>query len=413
MAPAPSAFVGSSGAAAPSRRAHRVAHSTAPAATPVTSSLAALTLSPVTPSASPLASAPVLHTQLSPLRAPAAPFPNRPAGAPAGTIVVVFRADLRVDDHAPLVTAMESASCVVPVFCFDPRHFGRTAYGFEKTGRYRACFLLESVKALRETFKQRGADLVVRIGKPEEVVPDICKRVGAKRVFMHSETTYEEQQVEEALDQTLGSQGAELKRFWGNTLYHVDDIPFGMDKIPDVYSDFRESVEKKGTVRPPLKAPEAFTPLPAALDKGKIPTLRELNVDDLPDSHLAGGRTSTSTSASGVSAIVGGEPEAMRRVRAYVDETRRTDANMLPKAKVSAHLGADFSCRISPWLALGCVSPRRIYDELKKTTTTPTALSKSATYFELVWRDFFRFITCKYSASRIGKSTPTAVKATA
>jgi deoxyribodipyrimidine photolyase len=332
-------------------------------------------------------------------------FPSHAAGGKSDVVVVLFRSDLRIDDHAALTHAIEEAGIVVPVFCFDPRHFGRTAYGFEKTGRYRASFLIDSVRALRETMQGLGCELVVRIGKPEEVVVEVCKRVGAKRVFLHAETTYEEQQVEEALEDAVSNHvpGGEVKKFWGNTLYHADDLPFDMESIPDVYSDFREAVETSAVIRAPLKAPETLTALPSALEAGQIPSLAQLNIDDTPDSHVAGGVSSS----SGVGSIQGGEPEAMRRVASYVNETRRADSVSAPRAKVSAHLGADFSCRISPWLALGCVSPRRIYAELKAAAPVAVScgLTKSATYFELVWRDFFRFITCKYSASRLGKST--------
>lgn len=345
-----------------------------------------------------------LRTQLAAATISSKPEPHRPAGAPAGTIVVLFRSDLRVDDHAPLLHATEEAACVVPVFCFDPRHFERTAYGFEKTGKYRACFLLDSVKELRKTFQEMGADLIVRIGKPEEVAVDICKRVGAKRVFLHTEATYEEQQVEDGLEESLRASGSELKRFWGNTLYHTDDLPFDMDRIPDVYTDFRECVEKNATPRPPLKAPTSLAPLPAALDAGNIPTLADLCIDDSPDASTS----SINTASSGIGSIKGGEPEAMRRVHAYVEESRRADADLLPRSRVSPHLGADFSCRISPWLALGCVSPRRIYQEMRSVALNPDKLTKSATYFELVWRDFFRFITCKYSQSRLSKSSKNA-----
>jgi deoxyribodipyrimidine photo-lyase len=356
------------------------------------------------------ASAPALSTQLAAAHVVARPDGGRSAGGPVGTVVVLFRADLRVDDHAPLVHAAEEAACVVPVVCFDPRHFGRTAYGFEKTGRYRACFLLESVRALRETVRGMGCDVVVRIGKPEEVVVDVCKRVGAKRVFLHTETTFEEQEVEAALEEALGASGAQMKRFWGNSLYHVDDIPFGMDDIPDVYSDFRESVEKRAAIRPPLKAPSSLAPLPAALDTGDIPTLADLSIDDGGDPPVASPAAHVS---SGVGSINGGEPEALRRVQAYVDESRRADAELLPRAKVGPHLGADFSCRISPWLALGCVSPRRIFEELRAASAVPEALTRSPTYLELVWRDFFRFITCKYSQTRIAKVTARTARASA
>jgi deoxyribodipyrimidine photolyase len=236
------------------------------------------------------------------------------------------------------------------------------------------------------------------------VVVDVCKRVGAERVFLHSETTYEEQKVEEALKDAMAKRlpGVEVKKFWGNTLYHVDDLPFEIHAVPDENSDFREAVITHAIVRPPLKAPDSLNALPASLDVGQIPSLSQLNNDDTANSHVSGGESRS----SGVGSITGGEPEGLRRVCHYVDEARRVDAVSGPRAKVSAHLGADFSCRISRWLALGCVSPRRIYAELKAVAPADVAvgITKSTTYDELVWRDFFRFITCKYSVSRLEKS---------
>jgi deoxyribodipyrimidine photo-lyase len=214
---------------------------------------------------------------------------------------------------------------------------------------------------------------------------------------------FEEQEMEETLREALGASGAEMKTFWGNTLYHTDDLPFAIEGIPDVYIDFRESVEKRATIRPPIKAPGALATLPATLDKGEIPTLADLSIEvaETPSSaHVS----------SGVGNIVGGEPEALRRVQAYVDESRRTDAALRPSGRVGAHLGADFSCRISPWLALGCVSPRRIYEELRAASADLEALKRSRAYAELVWRDFFRFIHCKYSQLRIAKATATSVR---
>lgn len=41
--------------------------------------------------------------------------------------------------------------------------------GIAKTGPYRANFLLESVADLRQRLRDRGSDLIVRMGKPEEV----------------------------------------------------------------------------------------------------------------------------------------------------------------------------------------------------------------------------------------------------
>lgn len=55
------------------------------------------------------------------------------------------------------------------MFCFDPRFLSASAWGNPKTGAYRAQFLLESVADLKARLRAAGSDLLVALGKPEEV----------------------------------------------------------------------------------------------------------------------------------------------------------------------------------------------------------------------------------------------------
>lgn len=318
-------------------------------------------------------------------------------GKGSGKVVVLFRSDLRLDDHPALVHALEEASEVIPVFVFDhPRQFGKTAYGFEKTGKYRAKFLVESVADLRKSLQDKGSDLVVRVGAPEVIVTDLCKKIGCKNVYLHTMPTYEDREVESALAKSLKAMGGKLQTFWANTLYHEEDLPFKISDMPDVYTEFREAVEGKSKICDPLPAPDQLPRLPRGLAAGDIPTLAALGIDDVPTEDIC------TAPATGVRSVTGGETEALSRVSAYVDESKRYDADMSPHANVTAHLSADFSCRISPWLALGCISPRRIFSEMKKAALSQKALLSSSTYFELVWRDFFNNITMKYEIKRAG-----------
>jgi deoxyribodipyrimidine photo-lyase len=60
-------------------------------------------------------------------------------------------------------------------------------------------------------------------------------------------------------------------------------------------------------------------------------------------------------------------------------------------------IGADYSSKFSVWLALGSLSPREIYFELKKYEAQFG--SNDSTYwlvFELLWRDYFRFMMKKH-----------------
>lgn len=61
-------------------------------------------------------------------------------------------------------------SQVVPLYVFDPRCFGRSAYGPRKTGPRRAAFQLECVSDLRTSLKARGSDLLVAVGRAEDVI---------------------------------------------------------------------------------------------------------------------------------------------------------------------------------------------------------------------------------------------------
>lgn len=338
-------------------------------------------------------SAPNLDLQLTRAFSTTGHLGDNALGKGTGTVIVLFRSDLRLDDHPALSHALEEAAHIIPLFVFDPRHFGRTAYGFEKTGKYRANFLLESIADLRKSLQKIGSDLIIRTGHPEKVVPDLCKRLSAKQVYIHREVTYEEQKLENDLAEALKKNNASLQTFWASTLYHEDDLPFHISSMPDVYSDFRQSVEKDGIIRTPLPVPDKLSTLPRSLDRGEIPTLAALGIRDVPD------KPSISP-ASGISAVSGGETEAMCRVHSYVKDANRVEVDNSPRARVTAHLGADFSVRISPWLALGCVSPRRIFEEMKTNTVRAELLMQSSTYYELVWRDFFRCITTKYARKR-------------
>jgi deoxyribodipyrimidine photo-lyase len=60
-------------------------------------------------------------------------------------------------------------------------------------------------------------------------------------------------------------------------------------------------------------------------------------------------------------------------------------------------LGANYSSKFSPWLALGCLSPRYIYEQIQQYETE--RVQNDSTYwlvFELLWRDYFRFVCTKH-----------------
>ncbi|NEP62541.1 MAG: DASH family cryptochrome [Symploca sp. SIO2G7] len=296
-------------------------------------------------------------------------------------ILLWFRNDLRLHDHEPLHRALEQQADIIPVYCFDPRQFDQTSFGFPKTGTYRAQFLLESVADLQNSLRVKGSDLIIRHGRPEKEIPSIANALQVDAVYWHEEVTSEELAVDAALENQLTQLKIGYDVYWGATLYHPDDLPFKTSQLPRVFTSFRKKVEKNSSVYSTFAAPEKLSSLPS-IDPGVLPTLSDLKLaQKTPDSR-------------GVLPFKGGETQGLKRLKHYFWDTDRL---RLYKQTRNGMLGADYSSKFSPWLALGCLSPRRIYEEID--TYEAQRIRNDSTYwlvFELLWRDFFRFICAKH-----------------
>ncbi|CAN0858688.1 Blue-light photoreceptor PHR2 [Linum grandiflorum] len=174
--------------------------------------------------------------------------PRRPSDPSKSTAlrratVVWFRNDLRVHDNECLNSAHNESVSVLPVYCFDPREYGKSSSGFDKTGPNRASFVIESISDLRKNLRDRGSDLVVWVGRPEIVLVELDKAVGADAVYAHIKVSHDEVKAEEKIEAVMNEEGIEVKYFWGSTLYHLDDLPFKLEDMPSNHGGFMEKVQ--------------------------------------------------------------------------------------------------------------------------------------------------------------------------
>ncbi|CAH8272152.1 unnamed protein product [Arabidopsis lyrata] len=299
-----------------------------------------------------------------------------------GITILWFRNDLRVLDNDALYKAWSSSDTLLPVYCLDPRLFHTTHFfNFPKTGALRGGFLMECLVDLRKNLMKRGLNLLIRSGKPEEILPSLAKDFGAHTVFAHKETCSEELHVERLVNQGLKGvgNGTKLELIWGSTMYHKDDLPFDVFDLPDVYTQFRKSVEAKCSIRSSTRIPLSLGPIPSVDDWGDVPTLEQLGIE--PQEVTRGMR------------FVGGESAGVGRVFEYF---WKKDLLKVYKDTRNGMLGPDYSTKFSPWLAFGCISPRFIYEEVQRYEKERVA--NNSTYwvlFELIWRDYFRFLSIK------------------
>lgn len=123
---------------------------------------------------------------------------------------------------------------------------------------------------------------------------------------------------------------------------------------------------------------------------GELPSLSDLNIDITP------------LNSRGVLDFKGGETTGKERVKNYFWQQ---DCLRVYKETRNGMLGANYSSKLSPWLALGCLSPRYIYEQVKEYEYQ--RVKNQSTYwllFELVWRDYFRFICQKHGNKVFHKS---------
>lgn len=298
------------------------------------------------------------------------------------TALVWFKTDLRLHDNETLVKAISQSESIIPVYCFDESHFQTTDFGFKKTGSLRTQFLFESLLDLDSNLRAIGSGLIIVKGKPEIEIPKLIKEYKATKVFAKREVTYEEKQTEALVQTELFKVRCELETLSTSTLYHAEDLPFSIKDIPDVFTNFRKKTEKDALIRTAFDEPNQIKS--PEIPPINLPSFEELGLEFTPIDKRAAIQ------------FKGGETEALKRLNHYFFESKCISNY---KETRNGLVGADYSSKFSAWLAMGCISPRFIHYELKKYETI-VGVNESTYWliFELLWRDYFRFMMKKYNA---------------
>ena len=299
---------------------------------------------------------------------------------------VWFRADLRVRDHAALLEAARQGD-VTCVFCLDPREREPSRLrSLPRWSPWRGRFLVEALADLRQELRALGGELLVRRGRPEEVLPRLAASEGWSALHAHELVGTEERRVERAVREALPDT-CRLRTFWDRTLLAPEELPFGIGEIPEVFTRFRKAVEAAGSYDAPLPAPDSLrraTP-GGTSEPGELPTVEELGADPPRDDDRA------------VLRFRGGETAGLERLAAYL---WREDRLRTYKETRNGMVGAAYSSKLSPWLALGCVTARTVQAEIER--YEEERVRNRSTYwltFELLWRDYFQWIARRHGAS--------------
>ena len=294
--------------------------------------------------------------------------------------LVWFRNDLRFSDHTGLAKACQNSKRLLGIYCFDPKLFINNKLGFPKMNVYRAAFILESIKELKAELLKRNISLIVKIGEPNKVISEFIKDYKINSIYYQNEWTDEEISEEKVLLNNI-STDVEVQKYSDQFLYHPDDVDQSF--VSDVFTTFRKYCEKNLVVRDIVEPTYSFSKENLINEnQNNLPTLEDLGLNDFEmDSRTA-------------FPFTGGCLSAKDRLNYYLWESKKV--NFYKKTR-NGLLGKDYSSKFSAWLANGSISSREIYWQIKN--YEKDIMKNQSTYwmiFELIWRDFFKFISLKY-----------------
>lgn len=283
--------------------------------------------------------------------------------------VYMFQKDLRIHDQPLLKKCLENGP-TIGLFIIEPYQLEFTTYGFLKRGLKQRKFMHESLVDLRVQLANYHIPFLTVIGNVEDIFNTLKMYITIENIYYETLLGSEEN----IFYQKLNHLGIKTYTETFHSLYHINDIPFNENNIPKTFTSFRKTIETLDCIRKPV-AIQPQNPLNISLPDWWV-TAQELSIEHVQSYYL------------------GGETEALKRLDYYFFKSKKVSTYKLTR---NGMLEKDDSTKFSPYLAWGNLSPRLIYDALKKFEKNHTKNESTYwVYFELLWRDYFYFVHHAY-----------------
>lgn len=290
-----------------------------------------------------------------------------------------FRNDLRLHDNPALINAITQSHQLIPVYCHDSQQHELNRWGFPRCSALRQQFIFSCLDDLAEQIKHKKSCLVELLGNPVEEIYQLCQQFQIKKIYCEDIQAPEETAQVEALRDL----GIQVISTWQSSLLAPEDLPFKAHQVDDVFTKFRITVEKNTVIpKAEMSAPNKFPALP----EGLLAKQTRPHIDKPKSEQINSSFPFQSWDSSG-------ETQAMHLLKQYFsgEQAKRY------KQTRNQLTGWHYSTKFSPWLAIGALSPRTIYHALKQYEAEFGESDGSYwIWFELLWRDYFRFLHIKY-----------------
>ncbi|MEZ8746271.1 DASH family cryptochrome [Vibrio sp. 10N.239.312.C11] len=289
----------------------------------------------------------------------------------------LFTNDLRINDNQLLHCAAQSVDKLI--FVIVEPTLVRFSADFAKEqsyGAHRQTFVSQSITHLESNLVKFGQQLVVihsnhlEPDAAEQTLSQIIATQHVTHFFANAHCGYDER----LLIRSIQSRHPDLITCLPHhsTLFDSHEMPFELSKVPSSFTKFRKLVEHldvNGGETGIAHLPPPVTPTLTPAQTTAIPIFSSPNVE----------RAVTND-------YLGGEDAGL----AHLDNYFSHDYALNYKQTRNAFDGIENSTKFSPWLALGCISPKTICRHLTRFESHHGSNDSTYwIYFELLWREYF------------------------
>ncbi|MEL7500387.1 MAG: deoxyribodipyrimidine photo-lyase/cryptochrome family protein [Planctomycetota bacterium] len=267
--------------------------------------------------------------------------------------LVWFKRDLRVQDHAPLVHAVDAAqasdSACLCLYVYEPALI--EASDFDAAHLQ---IVNQSLAELRQRLQSIGGELILRTGSMPSVLENLCRDHSIETIWAHEETTND-----------LGYRRDRHVRNWARSIgIEFRELPQnGVVRRLKCRDGWAKQWQQRMS-EPVLSAPTSMRSVPD-VDPGEIKTKDDFQVRGFQRRDLQ----------------VGGESAAHNCLNGFL-----TSRGVNYRSEMSSPVTAFASCsRLSTYLAYGNISIRTVHQAALKRSAELKQLKKSGKTIEPTW----------------------------
>ena len=279
-----------------------------------------------------------------------------------------FRKDLRLADNPALLEAAESGRPVAAVYILEDGDSDPWPPG--GAGRW---WLHHSLASLDDSLKKLGNRLILRRGRPGEILPELARETGAEAVHVARLAEPHARELGGQVDDLLKPLGVRLRVFGGNLLFPPEKITTKKGDPFKIFTPFYKACLKKLPPGRPL-------PAPARLPRSRSP----VKGDSLNDWELLPEKPDWS--AGWLDLWTPGEQGALARLEAFSENSAAGYQEKRDRPDLAG------TSRLSPHLHFGEISARACWHGV--TSSGKPEAEKGAESFlrQIVWREFSRHL---------------------